>query len=124
VVSKSPLLTITYNGSAIGNYAISPLFEGDYGVLHAHIWNPEMRGKGIARVTYPRACLIFIDRFNLRRILFKTPVQNTAAISVKEQLAIRCTGEAIINFGITRDDTRAKVSELTKPEVERLIGRP
>ncbi len=62
--SKSHLLTITYNGSATGNHALSPLFEGDYGVFHAHIWNPEMRGKGIARVTYPRACLIFMDRLN------------------------------------------------------------
>jgi RimJ/RimL family protein N-acetyltransferase len=122
--SKSHLLTITYNGAAIGNHAISPLIEGDYGVFHAHIWSPEMRGKGVARVTYPRACLIFVDRFNLKRILFKTPIQNIAAIRAKEQLGIRCIGEEIIDFGIVKDGTRAKVFELTKPETEKLISRP
>jgi RimJ/RimL family protein N-acetyltransferase len=122
--SKSHLLTITYNGAAIGNHAISLLIEGNYGVFHAHIWSPEMRGKGIARITYPRACLIFMERFNLKRILFKTPIQNIAAIRVKEQLGIRCIGDEIISFGIIRDGTRAKVFEVTRPEVERLLEFP
>jgi RimJ/RimL family protein N-acetyltransferase len=120
-VSKSHLLTITYNEAVIGNHAIAPLIEGDHGVFHAHIWNPEMRGKGTARVTYPRACLIFMDRFNLKRILFKTPIQNIAAIRAKEKLGIRCIGEEIIDFGIIKDGTRAKVFEVTRPELERLI---
>jgi RimJ/RimL family protein N-acetyltransferase len=121
--SKSRFLTITYKDKAIGSHTLSPLVEGDYGVFHAHIWNPEMRGKRIARITYPIACRIFMERFDLKRILFKTPIQNTAAIRVKEQLGIRYIGEEIIRFGVIRDGTRAKVFELTRPEAERLICR-
>jgi len=40
--------------------------------------------------TYPKACHIFFERFDLRRILFKTPVQNMGAIRVKEKLGIPC----------------------------------
>ncbi len=122
-VSKLPVLTITYKGKAIGSHAMSPLVEGDHGVFHAHIWNPEMRGKGIGRITYPKACLIFMNRFDLKRILFKTPIRNIAAVRVKEDLDIRCIGEEIIDFGIIRDGTRAKVFELTRPEAERLSCR-
>jgi RimJ/RimL family protein N-acetyltransferase len=121
--SKSRFLTITYKDKAIGGHTLSPLVEGDYGVFHAHIWKPEMRGKGIARITYPIACRIFMERFNLKRILFKTPIQNIAAIRVKEELGIRCVGEESISFGIIQDGTRAKVFELTRPEAERLSCR-
>jgi RimJ/RimL family protein N-acetyltransferase len=121
--SKSHLLTITYKDKAIGGHTLFPLVEGDHGVFHAHIWKAEMRGKGIAKITYPKACLIFMDRFNLNRILFKTPIQNIGAIRVKEQLRIRYIGEEIISFGVIRDGTRAKVFELTRPEAERLICR-
>lgn len=121
--SKLRFLTITYKDEAIGGHAISPLVEGDYGVFHAHIWKPELRGKGIARITYPKACLIFMDRFDLKRILFKTPIQNVAAIRVKEELGIRYIGEEIISFGVIRDGTRAKVFELARPEAERLSCR-
>lgn len=121
VDSKSRSLTITYKEEAVGSHAISPLIEGDHGVFHAHIWAPEMRGKGIARITYPKACLIFMERFGLSRILFKTPIQNIAAIRVKEKLGIRCIGEEIVSFDIIRDGTRAKVFELTRQEAERLV---
>lgn len=121
--SKSRSLTITYKNNAIGGHTLSPVEEGDYGVFHAHIWKPEMRGKGIARITYPIACQIFMERFDLKRILFKTPIQNIAAIRVKEQLGIRCIGEEIVGFGIIRDGTRARVFELTRSEAERLSCR-
>jgi hypothetical protein len=121
--SKSRFLTITYEDEAIRSHTLFPLEEGDCGVFHAHIWSLEMRGKGIARITYPIACRIFMERFDLKRILFKTPIQNAAAIRVKEQLGIRCIGEETIDFGIVRDGTKANVFELTRPEAERFVCR-
>lgn len=114
--SKLNTLTITYKGKAIGSHTIDPVIEGDHGVFHAHIWSPELRGKGIALITYPRACEIFMERFDLKRILFKTPIQNIGAIRVKEKLGIRCIGEETVGFGILWDDTLAKVFELTRAE--------
>jgi len=63
---------------------------GDFGIFHAHLWEKSRRGCGIGMHTYPKACHIFFERFDLRRILFKTPVQNMGAIRVKEKLGIPC----------------------------------
>lgn len=114
--SKLNALTITSDGKPVGAHTINPLHEGDYGIFHAHLWDPEMRKKGVAMVSYPKACHIFMDRFNLKRILFKTPVQNIGSLRVKEKLGIRQIGEEIIGFGIVRDGTLAKVFELTRQE--------
>jgi hypothetical protein len=70
--SKLNALVITYQGQPIGVHTLFPFTEGDFGIFHAHIWKPEMRQRGLAKYTYPRACLEFINRFNLKRILFKT----------------------------------------------------
>ena len=119
--SKLNVLTITYKGKAIGSHTIAPLVEGDHGIFHAHIWRSEMRRKGIAMITYPKAGRIFMERFDLKRILFKTPLQNIGAIRVKEKLGIRCIGEEAVSFGIIRDDTLAKVFELTRAEAAFLV---
>lgn len=75
---------ITYDGKAIGMHSVVPFVEGDYGIFHAHIFNPDFRRKGLGMISYPKGCRLFMERFNLNKIIFKTPVQNTAAIRVKE----------------------------------------
>jgi len=118
--SKLHALAIVYEGEAVGVHTLHPIEEGDFGIFHAHIWKPELRRRGLCLHTYPRACRVFIQRFDLKRILFKTPIQNTGAIRVKEKLGIRYIGEEIIGFSIIKDGTPAKVFELTKAESEKL----
>ncbi len=97
--SKLNALVITYEGVAIGFHTINPLIEGDHGVFHAHIWDRDRRGHGVALSSYPQACGVFMERFNLKRILFKTPMQNRGAIRVKEKLGIRVVGEELVVRG-------------------------
>jgi RimJ/RimL family protein N-acetyltransferase len=118
--SKLHALVIEYGGEAVGFHTLNPIIENDYGIFHAHIIKPEMRSKGLAPYTYPMACKRFLKRFNLKRILFKTPIQNTGAIRVKEKLGIRFIGEELVDFGIIKAGTRARVYELTKEEVDTL----
>lgn len=117
--SKLNALTITHNGKPIGVHVINPLVENDHGIFHAHIWEPTMRRKGVGVYSYPQALKVFMDRFNLKKIVFKTPVQNTGALRVKEKLGIRCIGEEVIGFGIIKDGTVAKVFELRREEIRR-----
>lgn len=119
--SKLNALAITYDNNFIGFHTINPLVEGDYGIFHAHITDSEFRRCGIGLHTYPKACAIFLKRFNLDRILFKTPSQNTAAIRVKQKIGIRLIGEELIGFGIIKDGTHAKVFELTREEAKELF---
>ncbi len=116
VDSKLNSLAIVHDGQFVGFHNLNPLTEGDFGVFHAHISRPEFRRRGVAECSYPQACRIFLRRFDLKRILFKTPVQNVGAIRVKEKLGIRCIGEELVDFGIIRPGTLAKVYELTREE--------
>jgi RimJ/RimL family protein N-acetyltransferase len=118
--SKLNALAILYDGRFVGFHTLFPVTEGDSGIFHAHVCQPAMRGRGLASRSYPLACLAFIGRFGLQRILFKTPTQNTGAIRVKEKLGIRRVGQERVGFGIIRDETQAEVFELTRDEAERL----
>ncbi|MBC7692839.1 MAG: GNAT family N-acetyltransferase [Methylotenera sp.] len=114
--SKLHALAITCDGRTVGVHTLFPLIEGDHGIFHAHVWNPTFRNRGLGLRSYPKACQVFFERFDLKRILFKTPVQNIGAIRVKEKLGIPCIGEELIDFGIIRAGTRAKVFELLSGE--------
>jgi hypothetical protein len=118
--SKLNALTILYNKKPVGFHTINPLIEGESGIFHAHIWEEKMRRRGLGLKTYPLACRIFLDRFELKRILFKTPSKNIGPIRVKEKLGIRCIGEELISFGIYQKDTPAHVYEWTRAEIESL----
>lgn len=122
-VSKFSGLAILYDGKPIGIHSMNMIEEGDSGVFHAHIISPEFRRRGIGMFSYPLACKLFIERFGLKRVLFKTPAQNAGAIRVKEKLGIRCIGEEVVGFGIVRDGTLAKVFELTAPELDFILKR-
>lgn len=115
-ISKLNALAILYKGQSIGFHTLVPVVEGEFGIFHAHIWRADMRQKGIGFYSYPKACKVFIERFNLQKILFKTPIQNIGAIKVKEKLGIRCIGEEVIGFDIIKEGTLGKVYELTREE--------
>jgi len=116
--AKLNALVIAYDNKPVGFHTLHPLVEGDHAIFHAHIWDADFRRRGLGQHSYAKACRIFMDRFSLNRIIFKTPKQNTGAIRVKEKLGIRCIGEERIGFGIIRENTPAKVFELTRAEVE------
>ena len=118
-VSKLNALAILYKGQPIGFHTLVPIVEGEFGVFHAHIWQTDMRQKGVGFYSYPKACKVFIERFNLQKILFKTPIQNIGAVKVKEKLGIRCIGEEVIGFDIIKEGTLGKVFELTREEASK-----
>lgn len=116
-VSKLPVVTITYEGSPVGIHSINPLVEGDHGIFHAHVMDPAFRGQGLGRQSYALALRCFMERFQLERVLFKTPRQNTASLRVKEKLGVREIGEETIGFGVVREGTVARVFELRRDEL-------
>ena len=119
--SKLHALVITYDNEPVGFHTVNPITEGETAIFHAHIFKSELRGKGLAYYSYPLACNLFIKRFNLKKILFKTPIQNIGALRVKEKLGIRYVGEEIIDFSIIKAGTLAKVFELDCAESENLL---
>lgn len=121
--SKLNALVVAENGIPVGFHTLFPYTEGESGVFHAHLFSSESRRRGIASQSYPLACRVFVDRFQLKKILFKTPTQNRGALRVKEKLGIRRIGEETIGFGIIRDGTRAEVFEWSKQEIDATLDR-
>lgn len=120
-ISQINSLTILVDDQPIGFHTINPLTVDEEGIFHAHIWDESFRRKGVATKSYLLACSTFMERFNLERIIFKTPKQNIAAIKVKEKLGFRYAGEEVVSFGIIKDNTAVKVYEVEKSEVEQRL---
>jgi len=116
--SEIPAVTILVNQCAIGVHLVAPVVRGESAVFHAHIWDASWRGKGVATRSYPLACEIFFKRFQLKRIDFKTPLQNIGAIRVKEKLGILVVGEEELATPIGRSGLRARCFEWTLSEFE------
>jgi hypothetical protein len=120
--SKLALLTIDLDGEAVGSHSLGDLVEGASAVFHAHVWEPEARGIGLCTYTYPLAAQIFMDRFGLNELIFKTPSLNTGANRIKQKLGIECIGEEPISYSFMLPGLTAKVYRLTRPALAALIG--
>lgn len=121
--SKMPAVTLLYDDQPIGLHLVGPVVGGESAIFHAHIWDVAFRGKGISSVTYPLACEVFFRRFRLKKIFFRTPSMNIAAIRVKEKLGIRCTGEEPFESVLALPGLTAKCFELTPEELAGILGR-
>lgn len=119
--SQSQSLIILKDGVPVGHHSVNQITAGESAIFHAHIWRPEHRRLGIGTHSYPLACSVFMKRFALKRILFKTPIQNRGAIELKRRLGIREIGQENISFGLVRDNTPALVFELTRDESDLLV---
>ena len=119
----SDLLMIRCDASTIGFHIINEMVPGDGAIFHGHIFDPAFRRRGVAMTSYPLACRVFLDRFDLRRMWFKTPAQNLGAIRVKEKLGIRRVGEERVDFGVIRAGTRAVCFEWTREELAQFEAR-
>lgn len=108
---KLNVLIVCADENAVGFHTLSPFTEGESGVFHAHIWDKSMRGKGIAVESYPLACRAFIEKFRLKKVLFKTPIQNKGALRIKAKLGLEEVGEEALDFGIYKAGIKAKVFE-------------
>lgn len=91
------ILIIEYKGEAVGHHTIDPVEYGKSGIFHAHIWNPALRRLKIGSWSYPRASLLFLEKFKLEKVLYLTPKDNPKAIDLKVKLGYKILGESIAN---------------------------
>jgi hypothetical protein len=120
--SRLPLLAIVVDGRAVGSHSIGDLLAGESAVFHAHVWEPALRGTGLCTYTYPRAAQLFMDRFSLGQMLFKTPTSNVAANRIKDKLGLRCIGQERITAPFMLEGLTANVYRLDRRDVQRLLG--
>ena len=119
--SKLPFLTIELDGRAVGSHSLGDVVEGESGVFHAHLWFKEVRGIGLCTYTYPLASKVFMDRFGLKEIYFKTPSLNVGANKIKQGLGLQSCGEEPITYFFMLPGLTAKIYRLSRMQLDKLL---
>ncbi len=120
-IEEKKLLILCYKKLAIGFFVLTDIFPGATGILHAHIWEEKLRGKGIMTVAYPMACLEFCKQLELHKILFETPVANIPANRIKEKLGIKPIKQVVARNKLLKPNTIASYYELERTSAEKMI---
>lgn len=120
---KMPILVILYDDKPIGVNLVNQIVEGESALFHAHIWNPNFRRKGLSPFTYPHSSYVFMERFNLKKIIFKTPVLNIGALKVKEKLGLKSLGLTKLELPFFDKPVDANIFEWTREECLNVINR-
>lgn len=117
------LCIITYKNNPIGMHSISHHIAEKEGIMHAHIWLPELRGRGFGVFSYPKAMQFFMNNLNLNKIVFKTPKINISANRIKEKLGIKCLGEVLFDHAILIKPLESFLYEVDKKDLDCILQR-
>jgi hypothetical protein len=120
-VCKLPFLTIELDGVPVGSHSLGDVVEGETAVFHAHLWSSHVRRIGLCTYTYPRAAKVFMERFGLKELTFKTPMLNHAANRIKEKLGIRPCGEEMLTYPFMIPGQTAKVYRLSRAALASIL---
>jgi RimJ/RimL family protein N-acetyltransferase len=117
--SQMSTVAIVYAGRTVGVHELTHLVPGDSAVMHAHIWDPSLRGRGIGLISYVKAMRLYFERFGLRTIRFETPKVNSAANRIKEKLGLRARGSGtfdlpILSRAVETDSYAIQADELAR----------
>lgn len=111
------IVIIELNGKPVGHHAISHIIPNESAIFHAHIWHEKHRKRGIASVSYLKACKHFAKEFKLKKIIFKTPKINIGANRLKEKLGINKIDSTIFDSPILIRPLEANLYELNTKEL-------
>lgn len=112
--SQMTHLIVEVNGHPIGYHSLSPFVENEEGTFHSHFWDKNFIGIGVGTISYKKSCDIYFERFNLKKIIFKTPVKNIAAIRIKEKLNIKKVGEGVLEGSVYIVNTLVNIYQLDR----------
>ncbi len=118
--SRLATVAIVYRGRAVGVHELTNLVPGDSAVMHAHIWDESLRGRGIGVISYVKAMKLYFERFGLRTIRFETPKVNAAANRIKEKLGLRPTGSGTFGLPILSGTVETDSYAVEPAELARL----
>lgn len=118
--SRMPTVAIVYGGRAVGVHELTNLVPGDSAVMHAHIWDESLRGRGIGAISYVKAMKLYFERFGLRTIRFETPKLNPAANRIKEKLGLRPVGSGTFDLPILSGTVETDSYAVTRDELARI----
>ncbi|MBI4405985.1 MAG: GNAT family N-acetyltransferase [Deltaproteobacteria bacterium] len=118
---ESCTLIIEYRGVLIGYHKLSHILYGQHGIFHAHIMKSEYRNKGVGGFTYPRALRVYFDRFNLMKVIFKTPAQNVGPNRIKEKMGLKSLRQEKTDYPLHPDGMIVNIYEIYREQLDTLL---
>jgi RimJ/RimL family protein N-acetyltransferase len=118
--SQMSTVAIVYGGRTVGVHELTGLVPGDSAVMHAHIWDDALRGRGIGAISYVKAMKLYFERFGLTSIRFETPKVNAAANRIKEKLGLRRTGSGTFGLPILSGTVETDSYAVERDELARI----
>lgn len=110
-------LTVLYKGERVGVHGGTHFVENESLIMHAHFFFQKFRGQGIGTISYVKAMEKFLKELNLKKIIFKTPIQTAAPLRIKEKLGLKALREEVLDWPQLRPGTRALVFEVTPADM-------
>lgn len=120
--SELAILSIVHRGRTVGVHELTGLERNVSAVMHAHIWDRDLRGLGIGMISYVKAMRIYFERFSLREIRFETPVGNAGANRIKEKLGIVRRGSGTFDLPILKAPVATDTYVVERTDLPRLLG--
>lgn len=95
---KPKSYTVWYRGERIGVHSSTHYVAGESICMHAHFFKPAHRGRGIGTVSGVKAAERLLLDHDLRRVLFKIPVQNQGPLGVIRKLGLKSEGREVLDW--------------------------
>ena len=114
---------VSSRGEKVGFHSATHRERGRSLIMHAHFFKEKFRGKGIGTVSYVLAIEKFIIECGYEEVIFKTPIQNTAPMKIKEKLGLQPVGEEVIDWPQLVHPLKVKVFRVTRSDLPKLKAR-
>ncbi len=83
-ITQMTHLIVEVKGHPVGYHSLNPLNVNEEGTFHSHFWDKNYIGVGVGTISYQMACDIYFERFNLKKIIFKTPIKTSPPTELKK----------------------------------------
>jgi len=75
-----------FRGTRVGHSSINKIIPGDEAFIHLHLWNSQLRRRGLGTEFVRRSAAFYFERFNLQKLVCEPCAENPAPNRVLEKL--------------------------------------
>lgn len=103
------------NGEAIGHCNLNPVYYGDHGFMHLHIWKPAVRQMGLGEQLVKMSLPWFFNKMDINKLLVEPYALNTAPNRVLKKTGFKFVKEYITTPGAITFEQPVKQWIMEKP---------
>lgn len=118
--SVNNLCIIEFQNRRIGHHNINNVVPNESAVFHGQIWERDLRGNGLGRISGIKAIDHFFKYNNFKKIFLYVPKINQAATRALEKFKIPPARTAFYEFAMMLEPLDCFVYEATQDQIDEL----